>query len=140
MESTVYIIKPEGIPYTSQITEIFKKNKLVICAKKKLVLPIWAIETLYPDLNDELRIITISMFNSLIEIGLIKGDGVIQRLLTTAGRETSPGNCDQESIRFLFGNHQPIILGQTKYYANTIHRSKNLSEAEKDTKLFRSLS
>jgi nucleoside diphosphate kinase len=71
---------------------------------------------------------------------LVKGDDVAQKLLKLIGLKTSPSKCDEDTIRYIFGNHTPEKLaGGLEYYKNAAHRPMNETEADEDLKKFRPL-
>ncbi len=139
METTVYLIKPEGMAYKEQIRKIIERKGLAIAERKTIVLPEWAIKSIYPDLPSDLLIATRAMLSSPVEMGIVIGERAVQRLFILAGMETSPATCAPGSIRFLFGAKEPIIFGKIMYYANVLHRPKNHAEADRGVELFHKL-
>lgn len=140
METTVYLIKPEGMCNKRVIRGIIKKSGLAIIRKKMLLLPEWAIDLLYPELSPELRIATITMLTAPVEMGLVCGNEAVRRLFVLSGTAVAPAQCEPESIRFRFGEKEAILFGPSAYYANAIHRPRNKAEAERDVALFHRLS
>lgn len=121
------------------IREIINKDGLIIVRKKILLLPEWAIDILYPKLSLDLKIITITMLATPVEIGFVRGNEAVKRLLILSGNDVDPARCDSESIRFRFGKRNAIMFGATAYYANAIHRPRNKAESERDIALFHRL-
>ena len=139
MEKTIYMIKPEGMIHKHEIREIVESRNLVIVERKTLILPDWALDILYPDLSIELKMATLTMLASVVEIGLVEGNQAVKVLFALAGAATAPADCDTNSIRFRFGKKDPIQFGSVMYYANVIHRPKSLIEARRDVELFHRL-
>lgn len=139
MEKSVYIIKPEGMIFRSEIIKAIEQRALTIEEKKNLVLPEWALKELYPDLSVDLWNATCLSFSAPVEIGLISGEKAVQVLFRLAGKKTAPAECDSKSIRFIFGRKEPFVIGGVRYYANAIHRPKNKLEARNDMEVFQGL-
>jgi len=139
LETSLYVIKPEAMAYSGEIRTIIEKAGLIIIDTKVLVMPKWALKKLYPDLSEDLWSATCLAFASLAEAGLVIGENAVATLFRLSGTATAPGDCEPESIRIRFGQKNPFIIGEVRYYANAIHRPKNQQEAENDVRLFHQL-
>jgi nucleoside diphosphate kinase len=74
------------------------------------------------------------------EVILVKGDAVINKLLTTVGVKTNPALCTPDSIRYIYGDHVPKELGQgLKYYRNAAHRPRDAAENKSNLETFREI-
>ena len=74
------------------------------------------------------------------EIILVKGDNVVQKLLQVIGLKTNPALCEEDTVRYMYGDHVPEELEQgLKYYRNAAHRSSNEAEAVADVKKFKQI-
>ena len=139
MEQSIYIIKPEATIFRAEIIRMIEEAKLKVEDKKDLVLPEQALRVLYPDLSADLWNATFLSFVAPIQIGLVTGEDAVKVLFRLAGKKTAPSECGSKTIRFIFGRKEPFVIGDIKYYANAIHRSKNKREARKDIEVFQGL-
>jgi nucleoside diphosphate kinase len=74
------------------------------------------------------------------EIILVKGDNVVNKLLNLVGLKTNPALCEEDTIRYIYGDHVPEELGEgLKYFRNAAHRPTNTDEAMADLKKFKDL-
>jgi nucleoside diphosphate kinase len=74
------------------------------------------------------------------EIVLVKGDNVVNKLMSLVGLKTNPALCEEDTIRYIYGDHIPEELGEgLKYFRNAAHRPTNTDEAVTDLKKFKDL-
>lgn len=140
METSFYIIKPHSLIFREIIREMIEGVGLIITDYKKVVLPYWALEIVYSDMRENYRSAIFQAYSDVtVEAGLVSGKNAISTLLQIAGTELDPADCAPESIRFKFGEREPIMINGIKYYKNVIHRSRDMMEAEKDTRVFHML-
>lgn len=132
------MIKPEAMPYRAEITAKIRQN-LDITEQKELILADWAISEIYDDLSEGLWLATRFALSRTVELGLVQGDNAIAKMYGIAGTRTAPKECENDSLRFLYGIAEPIFVGGVKYYKNAIHRPRNSKEAIKDIGIFRRL-
>lgn len=134
VETSVYMIKPEAMSHRHEIRSMIAKH-LDLGARSELVLPVVALDALYPDLSTELRAMTHEMFRAHVEIGLVHGPNAIAMLLDIAGHHTAPHLCEPDTVRHRFGRWTPSLCGGATYYHNGIHRPKDATEARQHVAL-----
>lgn len=132
-----YIIKPEGMEYSSQIHDIFKKNGLRVLSYKTIKFTEKIVDHLYDNLDPPVRRAVHKMLvGESCEIGIVEGKGAPRVLREICGTETDPSLCRDGTIRKSFGNENGIPLsGGYVYYINIIHRAKNKRELKSDLRL-----
>lgn len=138
MDRSLYMIKPEAMPFNGEIREHIG-HSLAIVAIKSMLLPSWAIDVLYGDLAGNLRIAANIALDGIIELGLVQGDDAVQKLLEIAGKFTKPSDCHPNSLRYIYGVWEPMKLGEAEYYKNAIHRPRTDEEAILHINLFAKL-
>ena len=130
MSLSSYIIKPHGLVFRTEIRAMIESSGLVIAESKHVILPMWALERIYYDLAEKYRSAIFRQYEgAFVEVGLVRGERAVEKLLCIAGRELDPIDCAPESIRFKFGKHEPHMVDGIRCYANVIHRPRNESEA-----------
>jgi nucleoside diphosphate kinase len=71
---------------------------------------------------------------------LVKGDNVVSKLLNLVGLKTNPALCEEDTIRYIYGDHIPEELGEgLEYFRNATHRPTNTNEAIDDLEKFKDL-
>ncbi|MFA5998370.1 MAG: nucleoside-diphosphate kinase [Candidatus Paceibacterota bacterium] len=140
MEQSVYIIKPEGMLLRNAIRQMILSAGLSVADFYTVMIPRWVPAVLYPSLSREdgeiWRITCEHLINKKCEIGIVRGERAIERLVAVCGAETNPMQCDPLTVRGLFGEKTPIELaGGERYWLNAIHRSKNHEEVLRDAKI-----
>ncbi len=73
---------------------------------------------------------------------LLRGDkNIIDKVIKITGLDREPAKCDEDSIRYLFGEHTgyPMAGLNDVYYRNAIHRGKNTEEVNSDKQKFSKL-
>lgn len=136
-EKTVCIIKPEGLMFCHEIWRVIAQVcGLSMAEPRRCVLPVWALEELYPDLakeKGELWIATLDhLSHSESEIMTIEGEDAISVILDQCGHDTVPAKCAEGTFRRRFGGKDPCFYGKKQYWRNIVHRPKNKEEAERD--------
>ncbi len=140
LETSFYFIKPHGLVFLEEVRSMIEGSGLIVSERKRLVMPLWALEIIYSDLPKRYRSAVFKpSVGAFVEVGLVVGKNTINTLLQIAGTELDPVDCAPESIRFKFGERKPLMIDGVRYYRNIIHRSKNKSEAKKDVEVFRML-
>lgn len=134
---SLYIIKPEAISFCKEIREIIVSQHLKIENSKQLILHPGVIENIYIDCSEEIVKATKHFIcNQISEVGIVSGDGAVEKLFAICGEKTNPFLCEDGTIRKLFGIKEPQYFNGTYYYRNAIHRPKTNDEAEKNILLF----
>lgn len=139
---SVYIIKPDGVLHREKIRAMIVSAGLNIVASKTVYLDPDALYTLYPDapLNILIFIMGEEMLNGRCEIGIVEGDNAIERLVELCGEKVNPFECRTGTIRYAFKDHSTETrVNDYTYYRNTIHRSKNETEVQRDLELYERL-
>ena len=137
MEKTFFIIKPEALRNSELIKEIIIKNGLEIVITKKLILSPETIKAIYPDVkSDLLKAHILFMTKRQSEVGIVRGQNAVWKLLEISGTETDPSICATGTIRNIFGQSKLYRVGNALYYKNAFHRSQNKMEAKRDIRLF----
>ena len=130
---SIYIIKPEAIPFSEDIHKMIASSGLTISIWKQAIMPYSIIDKIYFDCPKDIIAATKHfMFNDICEIGIVSGDNAIEKLIEVCGTETNPFNCKKGTIRNLFGVHKLQFYNGTGYYQNAIHRPKTEIEFKKD--------
>ena len=127
------------MPFRKIIRDMIQKAGLAIIRHHEVSLTPEVLEQLYPGLDPEIMAVTKqALLDKVCEIGLIRGDDAIARLLEICGKNVDPKQCAHNTIRNLFGRRTPIRnnSGTIVYYFNIIHRPKNKSEAERDLAIY----
>ncbi len=140
LETSFYIIKPHGLIFLAEVRAMIQDGGLIISESKRLIMPYWALETIYSDLPERYRSAVFKPFaDTSVEVGLVVGENAVDTLLQIAGTELDPVDCAPESIRFKFGGRGSFMIDGVRYYKNIIHRSRDRMEAKKDVDVFRML-
>jgi nucleoside diphosphate kinase len=138
----LFVIKPDAFKSRDNIIKRIEGSGLYIVRKKIIKLPDeFVIGKMYdPDeIPKEIQEETLKHFNEgRSEVVLVKGDAdIIQKVLAETGMKTNPALCEDDTIRYIYGDHVPVELGNgLKYFRNAIHRPKNEGEAKKDLENF----
>lgn len=126
-----YIIKPDAFEHRNEIRKILSNSGLNIIKFKTWIFTKSEVESLYPKLDNKMIEIAIKHLTSgKSEIGLIEGKEVFQVLLQIGGHSTSPDECEENTIRYIFGQHEPILVGNYQYFLNAFHRTKNEEQTQ----------
>jgi len=141
MERSVYIIKPEAVAHRKRIRSVIREAGLRIVAHKLVVLPIHAIESLYPDMDADLHAATLYYLGvGPSEIGIVEGVDAIKRLNQITGEFVDPRMCASNTIRRSYGFSSPVKWQSAIYFLNGLHRSRDACEVARDLVLFDTLS
>lgn len=133
-EESVFVIKPEAMPYKQEIMEMVEKSGIPIKEWRHLKLDEHQLHSMYPDAVGEMWHKTKeNLLNKEILAAIVEGDDVIEKLYKVCGENTTPFLCDPNSIRYLFKDttSQDGVL-----HRNIIHRPKDQKEAEEHLVLF----
>lgn len=136
----VVVIKPDAFPHRDKIIKKFKDAGLhIIKSAKRELGDGFVLGIMYKDLPEDIKKETAKHFSAgPSEVILLKGgDDLIQKVISLTGEKTNPRECDEESIRYLFGEHlgRETDDGKT-YFKNAIHRAKNPEEQRDDLRKF----
>jgi len=138
----IVVIKPDAFKNRDQIIKRLEGSGLYIVKTVKKRLPDdFVIGAMYPkDLKKEMAEQTLRHFNSgPSEIILLRGgDNMVQDLVTLVGEKTNPAECNEDSIRYIFGEHFGRKVGDETFHYNAAHRAKNQKEREEDLDKFES--
>jgi nucleoside diphosphate kinase len=136
----IIVIKPDAFSKRDQIIKKLEDAGLYIVKTVSKKLPDdFVIGTMYTDLPKSIEEETLRHFNSgQSEIILLKGGkNILQKIISVTGEDTNPEKCDEESIRYIFGEHFGRDLDDRKtYYRNAVHRAKDPQEQKEDLDKF----
>jgi nucleoside diphosphate kinase len=133
MNRSIYIIKPEAMPFREEIRKMICLAGLKIIRTTEAIIPIDVLDKLYTDCSDELRRATqLFMGCEPCEIGEVIGENAVEKLLSICGHVTDPSQCAAQTIRNRFGVRQVEHFENALYFKNAIHRPKNAEEAQRD--------
>lgn len=139
-ETSLYIIKPEGMPFRSTIREIITCNGLKVRCVRTIRLGEHHLRELYPHLSPDLWRATVQFMQcGECEVGVVEGESAVKRLIAIAGHSTDPNECGPKTVRGRCGMRIPDRVGTAVYYRNAIHRAKNKEEATRALALFSDL-
>ncbi len=138
MSESVYIIKPEGLPFRKEIHTILRQSFL-IPVRGEFFFTDEILDVLYDNVTfNARRGIYRMMEGERGEIGIVRGNNALQRLVIVSGKETNPILCEENTIRRIFGWSNRILLAEGYYfYGNVIHRPKNPQELKRDLAIAR---
>ncbi|MES2087882.1 MAG: nucleoside-diphosphate kinase [Patescibacteria group bacterium] len=145
MQRSTFFIKPEAERFSKQILGLIEASGLRIVRRDRFRLTEKVLRTLYHrlTLDEEHRLIWEQTQQQLIGqevvMGIVEGEGAIDRLFFLCGESTVPSKCNSKSIRFYFADAiklQPVSCGKYFYWANGIHRAKTPDEVKRDLGLF----
>lgn len=136
----VVVIKPDAFSHRDKIVEKLKDAGLqIIKSVKRELGDSFVTGRMYKDLPEDIKEETSKHFNvGPSEVILLKGgDDLLQKVISLTGEKTNPMECDEESIRYLFGERfgRETEDGKT-YFRNAIHRAKNPEEQADDLHKF----
>ena len=139
----VVVIKPDAFKNRDQIIKRLEGSGLYVVKTVDKRLPDgFVIGSMYKDLSSGLQEETLKHFNTgPSEIVLLKGgDDLIKQITSVTGESTNPSECDEESIRYLFGEHfSRETESGDEYYRNAVHRAKDGEEQKGDLDKFEHL-
>ncbi len=140
MESSLFIIKPEGLLFRATIVSQIAEVGLTIRRTVMMRLGEKHIAAIYPNLPPDLLQATRDfMLCASCEVGHVTAENAVHRLMEVAGHATNPSDCLPGTIRAKYGCKIPEKVGQALYFKNAIHRSKDADEAARDLTLFADL-
>lgn len=123
-----YIVKPEVFSKRSEIKDyIEKKTGLTIVYSRILELNQHDVNSLYLDDigSDLLPCIIRQLSGSVIDAGILEGDGALEKFTRICGLDPNPEKCAPESVRYKWGLRKPKIYYGRIYYLNAIHKASN---------------
>lgn len=134
----VLVIKPDAY---NKKDEILKKIRnagiyIVKTVEKKLE-DNFVLGSMYKNMPEGIEKETVRHFNSGPSVLILVrgGKDVLDKIIDITGENTDPKKCNEESIRYLFGEHfDRETDDDRKYFRNAIHRAKNDEERVEDLK------
>lgn len=139
IETTVYLVKPEGRFHKPEIRRRIEAAGLEIVKRELAHISEWTTRQLYPDMPMEIGEETAKhLADQLCEVGLVRGENAIARLLQLRGLFKNPAECAEGTIRRdLFSSRPPVFLEHgLVYYENGFHCPQNIVEEVRDRKIF----
>jgi nucleoside diphosphate kinase len=142
VEKSVYIVKPDGFYNEFYMRRMFECEGLRIVDSRAVRVSVNVLEHLYPDLFEEkgeLWEATVRHFaerSSMVVV--VQGLNAIRLVRKISGENTNPNLCARFTVRFIFGNRNPVVLSDGRFYwMNAIHRPKNKAEVKAHLSLIR---
>jgi nucleoside diphosphate kinase len=136
----VVVIKPDAFKNKDQIIKKLENSGLYVVKSVTKRLPDnFVIGEMYQDLPTDIEAETLKHFNlGPSEIVLLKGDeNLVGSVVEVTGLNTDPNQCDEQSIRYLFGEHFGRDTEECKtYFRNAVHRAKDSKEQKADLDKF----
>lgn len=137
MEETLFIIKPDGWNKRTQImTNISERfniiHTLVFEFNSELIAKFYPTDMgkhYYPALEEY-------MLETPCELGVIKGNSVIDRFFEFSGKLSDPKACEPNTLRYRYGNGLDTTTSGLYIVKNAVHRVKSKEEYEYETELF----
>lgn len=131
------IIKPDGLPYATEIIQSIAHAGLCIVERKRIIYTEKIIHELYDHMTMPARLhIAVSMVGKIGLALRIRTSSILQ-LLAVVGCHSDPRRCSPHSIRFRFSEHtSPQHIDGWDWWENTIHRPVDMREAKRDMALF----
>ncbi len=145
MSATVYIIKPDGMPFRHTIRQRFLKEGLRVAKSKVLRLPTWAFDEIYPRHKHQfapeeaMRIGMIMSTGGESEVGILVGSRARERLLLLCGKRADPAKCAAGTIRADFGISTTLVIDGYAIHHKVIHRPETWQELQTDLPIVRKL-
>lgn len=138
----VVVIKPDAFAKKELIIKMLEDSGLGIVKTITKELPEnFVLKAMYKDLPTGLEEETFKHFNSgPSEIVLLRGgEDLLQKIIALTGDKTNPEECDEKTIRYLFGEHFGRDTENGQYFRNAIHRASTKEEQIEDLEKFRTL-
>lgn len=139
---SLFIIKPEAFSNRDAIRAIidssgFKVLKSVIkTIDAQEALEMAGIDFSYLHNRKLLAAYVHFLTRGEVEIGIIEKESCLEDFNSLCGTEPDPLKCPKGTLRNTFGLLAPESYGGQAFFLNGIHRSKNISEAEKEIAIF----
>ncbi len=138
MSKTVYVIKPDGMPFRHTIRRRIEDAGLSIVESKVLKFPRWAYEQVYPRdkyghvPQEALERSLIFSIGGESEVGIVQGPQALKRLLRISGKRADPARCASGTIRRDFGISITTVIDGYALHHKVIHRPESWSELQVD--------
>ena len=145
IETVPYIIKHSGMLHRDEIWwRMIQANLTVIEFRIRKIPPLAHI-LLYPQ-NERgsmpedawlhrMQIAT----RGLSEVGMLRGENAIERLLDLVGRSADPAKCGLGTIRRDFGESGALRFGDFLFHMRVMHRPVDKAEAQHDLPIVQQL-
>ena len=141
-QRTVYMIRPFGMPFRLTIRRRMQSAGLSIVASRRLKIPRWAFEKIYPrdkyaSAPQEVwwrRMILTT--GGISEMGILEGEDAVARLVQIVGERPDPADCTHGTIRRDFGASSVENFDGFAFHLRTMHRPENEEEAAHDLPIF----
>lgn len=138
----VVVIKPDAFVNKGLILKKLENSGLYVVKTVTKKLPDnFVIGEMYKDLPKGIEEETLRHFNEgASELVLLEGGSdILQKIILITGEKTNPAECDEKSIRYLFGDHfGHKTADDGVYFRNAIHRAKDKKEKTEDLDKFES--
>ena len=126
--------------YRVEIRRIINSAGLKVVRTGVAAIQTTLLDELYGDLTADLRkAVHLFMGSGVSEVGEVKGDRAVERLLAVRGESIDPAMCGPDTVRGRFGFKKPELVGQASYFRNAIHCPRTNAEAERNLQLFAKL-
>lgn len=137
----IVVIKPDAYFKADKIKEMIKNAGINIEKEVSTILPLdFVNKIMYKNIPDEVRFENAKHFSQAPSIILeVSGDAnLLGDVLKLTGEKTNPNECDEGTIRNIFGDKLGFDMpGGKKYYRNAIHRGRDEIEVEDDKNKFK---
>ena len=139
----IVVIKPDAFAKKDQILKILENSGLHVVKTRTKKLPdSFVIGKMYSeDMPEGIVEETSKHFNSgPSEIILVNGGpDILGKIIKVTGENTDPNKCNEDSIRYIFGEHFMREASDGKPYSrNAVHRAKDEKERKEDLDKFES--
>ena len=104
----VVVVKPDAFANRSKIVKRLEGSGLYVVTEVEKKLPLdFVIGTMYKGLPEDIETETAKHFSiGPSDLILLRGGpDILEKIVSITGKETEPTKCDEESIRYLFGEH-----------------------------------
>lgn len=139
-EKSFMVIKPECKHLQPVVVSNILSVEVRINGIYEILITPNELKSIYPDLTGLLWLETIKQFSMSCVVIFVEGYNVIEKIYNLVGTKTNPAECDENSLRYLYGTHEPIILNHNKkFWYNGFHRPINADEAKCEMKILKQL-
>jgi nucleoside diphosphate kinase len=137
----IVVIKPDAYFHLQAIMDRFKNEGLEVVESVTRILPLdFVNKVMYRNMPIQIQFENAKHFSQGPSVILmLEGDNsLIDKVVSIIGKNTKPGECDEDSLRYLFGEHDGHeMAGGGQYFRNAIHRGKNEAELQDDMEKFK---
>jgi nucleoside diphosphate kinase len=137
----IVVVKPDAYFHLQAIIDRFKDEGLEIVESVTKILPLdFVNRVMYRNMPAQIQFENAKHFSQgPSTVLMLEGDnGLIDKVVSIIGKNTKPGECDEDSLRYLFGEHDGHQMAEGgQYFRNAIHRGKNSDEVRDDLEKFK---